>query len=115
MAGHTPPHARNVTRILQKLRNWLLSHDELKSTHRYEGYIAKRTQPKPNIPPGVSSKLADNYYCTRDGRREVEPPTVVYNASQKMLGEGASAQTSKAPLPGIGYNWETGKPAWPEQ
>ncbi|GFR79486.1 NADH dehydrogenase [ubiquinone] 1 alpha subcomplex subunit [Elysia marginata] len=69
------------------------------------------SQPKPSIPPGVSSKLADNYYYTRDGRREVQQPTVVYNASQKMLEGGEAASLSKAPLPGVGYDWETGKPA----
>ncbi|KAK3798273.1 hypothetical protein RRG08_017188 [Elysia crispata] len=115
MSGYTPPHARNVTRIVQKIRNWLLSHDELKSTHRYEGYIAKRSQPKPSIPPGVSSKLSDNYYYTRDGRREVQQPTVVYSAAQKMLQGGETAQLSKAPLPGVGYDWETGKPALPSK
>ncbi|RUS86620.1 hypothetical protein EGW08_005636 [Elysia chlorotica] len=111
MSGVTPPHARNISRILQKIRNWLLSHDELKSTHRYEGYIAKRSQPKPNLPPGVSNKLSDNYYYTRDGRREVEKPTVVYNAAQKLLQGGEAASLPKAPVPGLGYDWETGKPA----
>ncbi|XP_055885710.1 NADH dehydrogenase [ubiquinone] 1 alpha subcomplex subunit 7-like [Biomphalaria glabrata] len=105
-----PKNIRDITTILYKFRNWLLSHDEFRTAHRYDGYIAKRTQPLPNIPPGVSEKLSNNYYFTRDGRRLVQPPTKIYDAAQKQL-EGGSTQVSlpKPVVPGIPFNWTSGK------
>ncbi|XP_005105986.1 NADH dehydrogenase [ubiquinone] 1 alpha subcomplex subunit 7 [Aplysia californica] len=103
------PNFRDVTPLLSRLRNWLLSHDELKTTHRYEGFIGKRTQPLPNLPPGVSHKLSNNYYLTRDGRREVAPPAAVFDASKNLLEAGESSGPKKPALPGFSYNWQTGR------
>ena len=38
-------------------------------------------QVTPNLPPGPSHKLAANGYYTRDGRREVQPPTVLADSN----------------------------------
>ncbi|CAK8675684.1 unnamed protein product [Clavelina lepadiformis] len=47
---------------------------------RYKDEISPRTIPKPNIPPGVNSKLAKNYYYTRDERRKAAPPFIIASA-----------------------------------
>ena len=39
----------------------------------------------PNLPEGPSHKLAANGYYTRDGRREVHPPTVLADGTKVII------------------------------
>ncbi|KFP47916.1 NADH dehydrogenase [ubiquinone] 1 alpha subcomplex subunit 7, partial [Cathartes aura] len=67
-----------------------------------------RTQPPPRLPVGPSHKFANNYYCSRDGRRESLPPVVVA-AAQKTLAAGGQAE-KKPVTPGPALKkWEISK------
>ncbi|NWW30400.1 NDUA7 dehydrogenase, partial [Panurus biarmicus] len=104
-----------ATHLIQRLRNFLAGRDlQAKLQLRYEE-IAKRTQPPPRLPVGPSHKFADNYYCTRDGRRESLPPVVVAAAQRTLPAQtgssGTAVTTGKKPVtPGAPLKkWEISK------
>lgn len=53
---------------------------------RYADKIAARTQPDPLVPLGPYHKSSKVYYYTRDARRAVEPPSVIYTADRLEAG-----------------------------
>ncbi|KAJ8040143.1 NADH dehydrogenase [ubiquinone] 1 alpha subcomplex subunit 7 [Holothuria leucospilota] len=102
-----------ATRLIQRLRNFLVGRNlQAKLNNRTVDEIASRTIPEPNLPEGCSHKLAANYYYTRDGRRELNPPTVVYSQTKLLQepqqGESASsvAQARKVVTPGVMRQWK---------
>ncbi|KFM06008.1 NADH dehydrogenase [ubiquinone] 1 alpha subcomplex subunit 7, partial [Aptenodytes forsteri] len=70
-----------------------------------------RTQPPPRLPVGPCHKFADNYYCSRDGRRESLPPVVVAAAQKSYSSDSAVTTAEKKPVtPGPALKkWEISK------
>ncbi|VDK32000.1 unnamed protein product [Taenia asiatica] len=93
---------------------FLMVHRKYNNAQRYGDILSKRTQPSPNLPPGVAHKMSENYYYTRDVRRECGPPSEIFSAGPKLITEGerlACVQVSARQLPtdftpGFKHNWD---------
>jgi len=97
---------REVGPVLQKIREVFLGRKHMNNL-RFPKVMATRdwdTVPA-NLPPGPSHLLSANGYYTRDGRREVFPPTVLADGAKALeSGEGAPpAMTNKMKTPARVY------------
>ena len=87
---------RHVSPILVKLRHLLLGRQD-NNPLRFYDQVCDRPGPEANLPDGPSHKLHDNYYFTRDGRREVELPKVLADATKvKALSAGDASDSGTA-------------------
>ena len=79
---------REVGPLLQRMREVLLGRKHMNNL-RFPQVVATRDWDKvtPNLPPGPSHKLSANGYYTRDGRREVNPPTVLADGTMVRDGQ----------------------------
>ncbi|VDM31318.1 unnamed protein product [Hydatigera taeniaeformis] len=98
-----------LTPFMEWFRDFFLMR-KYNNAQRYEDLMARRTQPPPNLPPGVAHKMSENYYYTRDVRRQCGPPVQVFNAGPKQITEGGS-HAAASPLftdftPGSKHNWD---------
>ncbi|XP_008331723.1 NADH dehydrogenase [ubiquinone] 1 alpha subcomplex subunit 7 [Cynoglossus semilaevis] len=93
-----------ATKIIQRWRNLLARRNLQGKLQLRYGEISKRTQPPPVMPLGPSHKFANNYYCSRDGRREAVPATIVMSAQKALTAGGEVGKANKtAVTPGDLY------------
>ncbi|XP_077498933.1 NADH dehydrogenase [ubiquinone] 1 alpha subcomplex subunit 7-like [Amblyomma americanum] len=94
---------RSVSPAVAMVREFLLGR-QWNGQHRFPDSISTRSPPPPNLPPGPACKLADNYYYTRDARREVGYPKVIVDGTVplKQIAD-ASKGAMKIPTPGVRY------------
>ena len=78
--------AREIGPALQKLREVLLGRKHMNNL-RFPPVMATRDWDSvpANLPPGPSHLLSANGYYTRDGRRDVHPPTVLADGAKVRL------------------------------
>ncbi|KAG7174547.1 NADH dehydrogenase [ubiquinone] 1 alpha subcomplex subunit 7-like [Homarus americanus] len=108
---------RDVSPFLRAIRQFLLGREHTNALRQADFY-ACRSQPPPNLPPGVSDKLSSNYYYMRDGRRAVIPdellaintstgPTQLLSVLPEA--EDAVAVVMKKPkIPGVVHDYGSG-------
>ncbi|KAJ8681147.1 hypothetical protein QAD02_016934 [Eretmocerus hayati] len=77
-----PVNHRNVTPLLNLLRNVFRGKKVKTNPLRFADEQAARTQPQPDLPGGPYAKISEIAYYARDGRREAQPPVVIVDLAQ---------------------------------
>lgn len=96
---------RDISPFLKQLRNFLLGRQHNLAV-RFEKNLASRSPPLPNLPEGPSHRLHNNYYCSRDARREVHPPIEIAAGQAKLTEPVAQITAGKLRRPGNVYHWD---------
>lgn len=96
---------RDVAPVIQRFRDFLLGRKHTVNL-RFEPQMASRSPPLPALPEGPAHRLNDNYYCKRDARREVRPPTLLAGSEQAQIAASGEAGTGKLRRPGTVYQWD---------
>jgi len=100
-AAYQTVEHRTVSPLLVKLRTLLLGR-ACNNPLRFLDESADRPGPEANLPDGPSHKLYENYYYTRDGRREVGFPTILADATKaKALSSGEASDAGAAVAPRV--------------
>ncbi|KAG5889649.1 hypothetical protein JTB14_028927 [Gonioctena quinquepunctata] len=101
-----PPKVRinDVNPFFQSVRDFLLGRKHTLAL-RFQEKLASRSPPPPVLPEGPAHKLSENYYYTRDARREVSPPEVVAPLPMQ-LEAGQKANEMKRITPGKVHMWD---------
>ncbi|KAK1130801.1 hypothetical protein K0M31_018911 [Melipona bicolor] len=89
--------ASRATTLLEAIRNILRGKPHIDGL-RYANEISARTQPQPHVPFGPYHKSSKVYYYTRDARRSVEAPSVIYTADQLEAGKVDLSQINLNPF-----------------
>ncbi|KJE95897.1 hypothetical protein CAOG_06291 [Capsaspora owczarzaki ATCC 30864] len=86
-----------MSKVLAALKRIVTVYPILPHSFRYQGVnIVSRSQPLPNLPPGVAHKLSKNYYWNRDDRRAFTPSKVIGNATSQPLLTSETAAAAPA-------------------
>ncbi|XP_033211470.1 NADH dehydrogenase [ubiquinone] 1 alpha subcomplex subunit 7-like [Belonocnema kinseyi] len=97
---------RTVSPIIETFRAVLRGRNH-KNALRYSDLVSRRVQPPPDVPGGPYHRTTKIYYCTRDARREVQPPLVIASASTKQIATGKEKTVkAKALTPGKPHRWD---------
>lgn len=109
MANAPKIQYRDVAPVLRWFRDLLLGRKHTINV-RFQPEMASRSPPPPVIPDGPAHRLHDNYYCNRDGRREVAPPALLIVSGLAKLPAGGEKEAAGAAgalrRPGSVYHWD---------
>ncbi len=101
--------SRSISPALQKFRDFMLGR-ALVNPVRFPQEVSARSGQEANLPEGPAHKGAENYYFTRDARREVARPRMLAdNTRSKALASGQEVEGSNK----VERKWRTPGAVYP--